>query len=61
MQIDPNFMTVVIRLPSDPAERKALVESFNFGSDRGYMGGECTAMSMGDVITEVERLEANAP
>ena len=55
---DPNFVTVVFQLPADPNERKALIASFDFGGDRGYMGGTCTAMSMGDVITQMEEMEA---
>lgn len=48
-------MTIVIRLPADPAERKAIVKDFPLFGD--YKGAPVTAIYAGDAISEIEQLE----
>ena len=50
-----DYLTVVIRMPSDPASRQAITHTLSIGTD--FNGGEVTAMSMEDEITINELLE----
>jgi len=48
-------MTVVIQLPEDPAQRKAIAKALPMSGN--FLGGRITAMSLEDEITVNEVLE----
>jgi len=58
MSPKPVFMTVVIQMPEDPALRARLMATLNFGVEGGCLGGTCTGMAQGDLLTEMEQIEA---
>jgi hypothetical protein len=52
---DIAVLTVVLRLPDDPAKRSAITSALRLGGD--FMGAHVTAASMEDEITVNEFLE----
>jgi hypothetical protein len=55
VHLPPRYLTVVIRLPEDSAQRKAITKEFSlFGK---FKHGEVSAVYAGDAITENEILE----
>lgn len=54
---DIAVLTVVLRLPDDPAQRTAVVSALRLGGE--FMGAQITAASMEDEITVNEYLEDN--
>lgn len=51
-----DYVTVVVQLPDDPAQREKILGQFQVGGD--FHGGRVTAMSTEDEITVVELMEA---
>lgn len=55
MSKGPDYMTVVFRMPSDAAQRKAFSAALQLGE--GFHGARITAMSLEDESTVLELIE----
>ncbi|WP_017461359.1 hypothetical protein [Dyella ginsengisoli] len=53
--LNTQYMTIVLALPQDSAQRAKVVQKF--GIDNQVDGARVTAVSIGDCITELERRE----
>ncbi|TAL63684.1 MAG: hypothetical protein EPN79_16145 [Burkholderiaceae bacterium] len=53
--LDTGYITIVLKLPDDPTLRTAIAKTYRIDNDVG--GARVTAVSIGDGISELERLE----
>lgn len=49
------YMTVVLEMPADKAERAVVLDALPLGGH--FKGARITAMQIGDAISEIETLE----
>lgn len=55
MSSHPDVFTVVMQLPADPEQRKAVTQALSIGGD--FHGAKITAASMEDEISTLEFIE----